>query len=61
MKLFIYIFCIIYIGLISEDIYIYLFDKYTYHVMGDINFFEPIPTTIIASIIGYFIEIIFRK
>ncbi|OBX03104.1 hypothetical protein QV06_10385 [Gallibacterium genomosp. 3] len=61
MKIFIYGFITIYIGIISAKIFAYLFDKYINHIISSIDFFAPIKISIVGAIIIYVIRIIFNK
>ncbi|ERF78992.1 hypothetical protein P9057_01835 [Gallibacterium anatis] len=61
MKVFIYGFIAIYIGIISGKVFSFLFDKYINDITSNIDFFEPITNSIIGAIIIYFVRLIFPK
>ncbi|KGQ30148.1 hypothetical protein JP34_11895 [Gallibacterium anatis] len=61
MKVFIYGFVSVYVGLLSKSIFIFLFDKYINHIAGNVDFFAPVKTSIVAAIILYFVRVIFHK
>ncbi|MBF4102150.1 hypothetical protein INT80_00730 [Gallibacterium anatis] len=60
MKVFIYGFIAIYIGIISGKVFSFLFDKDINDITSNIDF-EPITNSIIGAIIIYFVRLIFPK